>query len=74
MSDIGVPESLVLTEDDYLDFLALAISRDPGLLPHPIQRALAGTSLLFVVTGWPTGTSASSTVGSSPPPRPVCGA
>jgi hypothetical protein len=42
-----VPESLVLTEDDYLDFL-VAISRDESLLPHQIQRALAGASLLFV--------------------------
>jgi SIR2-like domain len=44
---LGLPESLVLTEDDYLDFL-VAISRDPDLLPHRIQRALAGTSLLFL--------------------------
>ena len=44
---LEVPESLVLTEDDYLDFL-VAVSRDDGLLPHQIQRALAGTSLLFV--------------------------
>jgi SIR2-like domain len=44
---LGVPESLVLTEDDYLDFL-VAVSRDEELLPHEIQRALAGTSLLFV--------------------------
>lgn len=44
---LGVPESLVLTEDDYLDFL-VAISRDEQLVPHEIQRALAGTSLLFV--------------------------
>jgi hypothetical protein len=44
---LGVPESLVLTEDDYLDFL-VAVSRDPDLLPHQIQRALAGTSLLFI--------------------------
>jgi hypothetical protein len=43
----GVPESLVLTEDDYLDFL-VAVSRDEQLVPHEIQRALAGTSLLFV--------------------------
>ena len=42
-----VPESIVLTEDDYLDFL-VAVSRDEALLPHEIQRALAGTSLLFV--------------------------
>jgi hypothetical protein len=51
---LGVPESMVLTEDDYLDFL-VAISRDAQLLPHQIQRALAGTSLLFVgygLTDW----------------------
>ena len=40
-------ESLVLTEDDYLDFL-VSISRDNELLPHQIRRSLAGTSLLFV--------------------------
>jgi hypothetical protein len=44
---LGVPESLVLTEDDYLDFL-VAISRNEKLLPHQIQRALAGASLLFI--------------------------
>lgn len=44
---LGLPESLVLTEDDYLDFL-VAISRDAALLPHQIHRALAGTSLLFI--------------------------
>jgi SIR2-like domain len=42
-----VPDSLVLTEDDYLDFL-VAVSRDDALLPHQIQKALAGASLLFV--------------------------
>ena len=40
-------ESLVLTEDDYLEFLA-NIARDPDLLPLRIQKALAGSSLLFV--------------------------
>lgn len=44
---LRLPESIVLTEDDYLDFL-VAISRDENLLPHQIQRALAGSSLLFV--------------------------
>jgi len=44
---LGLPESLVLTEDDYLDFL-VGVSRDPDLLPSPIQMALAGSSLLFV--------------------------
>ena len=44
---LGLPESLVLTEDDYLDFL-VAVAADPKVLPHHIQRALAGTSLLFI--------------------------
>ncbi len=42
-----VPESLVLTHDDYLDFL-VNISRDQALLPPRIQRAMAGASLLFM--------------------------
>lgn len=42
-----VPESLVLTEDDYLDFL-VAISRDLNLLPPRIQEAFTDTSLLFL--------------------------
>ena len=42
-----LPDSLVLTEDDYFAFL-VEVSRDEKLLPHQIQRALAGTSLLFV--------------------------
>jgi hypothetical protein len=40
-------ESLVLTEDDYLEFLA-AISREQNLLPPRIQQAFADTSLLFL--------------------------
>jgi hypothetical protein len=42
-----LPQSLVLTEDDYLDFL-VHLSSDPALLPAPIRTALAGTSLLFI--------------------------
>jgi SIR2-like domain len=42
-----VPESLVLTEDDYLDFL-VNISRQQDLLPPRIQEALTGASLLFI--------------------------
>ena len=42
-----MPESLVLTEDDYLDFL-VNISSDQALLPLRIQRALTGASLLFI--------------------------
>jgi hypothetical protein len=44
---LGVPESLVLTEDDYLDFL-VAVTRDKDLLPHQIRRAFSNTTLLFV--------------------------
>ena len=40
-------DSLVLTEDDYLDFL-VNVSSNQSLLPHQIQRALTGSSLLFV--------------------------
>ncbi len=39
-------ESLVLTEDDYMNFIA-NISREE-ILPKPIQTAFIGTSLLFV--------------------------
>jgi len=50
------PESLVLTEDDYLDFLAAismeknlpASSRVQKILPPRIQEAFTGTSLLFL--------------------------
>lgn len=44
---IKVPESLVLTEDDYLDFL-INISKDQNLLPVRIRKAMAGTTLLFL--------------------------
>lgn len=40
-------ESIVLTEDDYLDFL-VTLSRDPDLLPGEVQAALGGSSLLFL--------------------------
>jgi hypothetical protein len=41
------PESLVLTEDDYMDFL-VNISSQEHELPPRIQQALSGSSLLFV--------------------------
>ena len=41
------PESLVLTEDDYLDFL-VNISKDADIIPSAIQESLAKTSLLFI--------------------------
>jgi len=47
---IDAPESMVLTEDDYLDFL-VAISQDRALLPEPIVGALAKNSLLVIGYG-----------------------
>ena len=44
---LEVTRSLVLTEDDYLDFL-VAISRNQDLIPKRIQQAFAETSLLFL--------------------------
>jgi len=43
----GTPESLVLTEDDYIDFL-VRISADPKLLPAVIRKSLRGRMLLFI--------------------------
>ena len=42
-----ISESLVLTEDDYLDFL-VNISSDAMLLPARIQQALSGSTLIFI--------------------------
>jgi len=44
---VDVPESLVLTEDDYLDFLK-RMSENSNLLPPRIQQAFTGASLLFL--------------------------
>jgi len=49
-----LPESLVLTEDDYLDFL-VSVSKEPESFPERVQQAFAGTSLLFLgyrITDW----------------------
>lgn len=40
-------ESMVLTENDYLDFL-VHMSKDAQLLPDQITKALTGSSLLFM--------------------------
>jgi SIR2-like domain len=40
-------ESLVLTEDDYMDFL-VNISVDDQLMPPVVRRALTGSTLLFI--------------------------
>jgi hypothetical protein len=41
------PASLVITEDDYLDFL-VGISQDQGVLPLPVSRAFTDCSLLLL--------------------------
>jgi len=40
------PNSVVLTEDDYLTFLAAM--QDPKLLPDAVHKAIASSSLLFI--------------------------
>ena len=44
---LDVPSSMVLTEDDFLDFL-VAVAKDPKLLPSRVQEAIGEASLLFV--------------------------
>lgn len=44
---VEAPESMVLTEDDYLDFL-VKISDPENILPPRIQQTLADSSLLFI--------------------------
>lgn len=43
-----VPESLVLTEDDYLDFLVNVSENMDYSLHHRIRRSMRGTSLMFI--------------------------
>jgi len=44
----GIPESLVLTGDDYLDFLIAISKKEVQVVPPRIQEAMAGASLLFI--------------------------
>jgi hypothetical protein len=44
---VRTPESLVLTEDDHLDFL-VAASKNDQLFPLPVRAALAKCSLLLI--------------------------
>jgi SIR2-like domain len=44
---IGAEKSLVLTEDDYLDFL-MNTSEYPELIPAQVRKALSNTTLLFL--------------------------
>lgn len=41
------PDSYVITEDDYLDFMA-AVNEDRTLIPSPVRRALADSALLLL--------------------------
>jgi hypothetical protein len=41
------PDSVVLTEDDYFDYL-IGVTRDKDLIPGAVRRALADTALLFL--------------------------
>lgn len=48
------PDSVVLTEDDYFDYL-IGVTSNRNLVPAAVRRALANTSLLFLgfdLTGW----------------------
>ncbi|HYY59070.1 MAG TPA: SIR2 family protein [Pyrinomonadaceae bacterium] len=47
---IQEPYSLVLTEDDYFDFL-VNVSQDTSIIPQQIQKSLTQTSLLFIGYG-----------------------
>jgi hypothetical protein len=44
---IDVPQSIVLTERDYIYFL-INLSKDETLLPTAIRKAIASTTLLFI--------------------------
>jgi hypothetical protein len=44
---LSVPESLVLTEDDYFDYL-IGVTRNEDLIPEQIKGALVNTALLFL--------------------------
>jgi SIR2-like domain len=44
---LDAPDSLVLTEEDYEDFI-VELSINKALIPHQIMRAISNTSLLFV--------------------------
>src|SRR5262249_58239051 len=41
------PDSLVLTEDDYFDFL-IGVTNNKDLIPISVRQALADTALLFL--------------------------
>jgi hypothetical protein len=47
--ELSIPSSLLVTEDDYIDFtVSLGQQDEDSVIPHRIRRALATTALLFV--------------------------
>jgi CHAT domain/SIR2-like domain len=44
---LNEPDSLVLTEDDYFDYL-IGVTRNSDLIPQPVLRALTDSALLFL--------------------------
>lgn len=44
---LNEPDSVVLTEDDYFDFL-IGVTSNKDLIPSTVRRALADTALLFL--------------------------
>ena len=45
--NLNEPDSLVLTEDDYFDFL-IGVTSNKELIPSAVRRALADTALMFL--------------------------
>ena len=48
--NLDVPDSLLITEDDYFDFL-IGVTDDASLIPLPVRSALADSALLFLGFG-----------------------
>jgi hypothetical protein len=44
---LDVVESIVLTEDEYFDFMT-AVAQDPSLVPLPVRDAVADSALLLL--------------------------
>lgn len=44
---LDTPESIVLTEDDYFDYL-MGVSRNQERIPNDVQRVLADSTLMFI--------------------------
>ena len=47
---LDVPESLVITEDDFDDFV-VGVTENRALIPPPVQRALADSALMLLGFG-----------------------